>query len=247
MGNETGQSRASWERLPFIKIAGRIWHFFGGRLLLGLIAAVSGLLFFMWLASEVFEGETKHFDDSIRQAVNQTATPWLTQLMIFLSFVGSVKFLIGLAIIILIIFFRLKWRRAIILFLITMGGEIILSLTLKAFFQRARPEAFFNYPLPGSFSFPSGHALGSFCFFGILAWLITARLEKFWLKCLIWTFSALLIFFIGVSRIYLGVHFPSDVCAGFTVAFVWISVVAFSDYWFKTRAVEIKSTKQINS
>ncbi len=237
MTNDLKQSRASWAKLPFAEVGGRIWHFFGGRLLIGLIIAVSGLLFFLWLASEVFEGETKNFDDTIRQAIHQTATPWLTSLMIILSFVGSVKFLTGLSFLILIIFLRLKWKRATVLFLITMGGEIILDITLKAFFQRARPVAFFDYPLPVSSSFPSGHALGSFCFYGILAWLLTVRLQNLRLKFLAWIFAALLVFFIGVSRIYLGVHYPSDVCAGFTAAFVWTSTVAFSDYWFKRRTV----------
>jgi undecaprenyl-diphosphatase len=243
MSNDIEQPHSTWARLPFAQVATKIWHFFGGRLLLALVAAIGALWCFTWLAREVFEGETKNFDDTIRQAVHQTAAPWLTQLMIFLSLVGSVKFLTVLAAIVVIVFLRLKWKRALILFLITMGGEIILSLTLKAFFQRARPEAFFDYPLPGSFSFPSGHALGSFCFFGILAWLITARIKTFRLKFLIWIFASLLVFFIGFSRIYLGVHFPSDVFAGFTAAFGWISAVAFCDSWFERRT-NLASVKQ---
>jgi undecaprenyl-diphosphatase len=229
--------KSSWAKLPFAKVFQKIWHFFGGRILLGLLGAISALIFFLWLSDEVFEGSTKVFDDNIRNAIHEIATPWLTQVMIVFSFIGSFEFLICLAIIIIIVFARLKWKRAIALFLVTMAGELILSLTLKEFFRRVRPAAFFDYPLPDSYSFPSGHALGAFCFFGVLAWLITARLQKREYQILVWTLAVLLIFFIGFSRIYLGVHFPSDVIAGYTSAFVWIFTVAFSDFWLKRRTV----------
>ena len=232
--------KSSWGKLAFVDVLQKIWHFFGGRILLGLIFAVSALIFCLWFTDEVFEGSTKVFDETVRNAIHETATPWLTQLMIFLSFSGSFGFLICLAIVVIIIFARLKWKRAIALFLITMIGELILNLTLKGFFHRVRPQAFFDYPLPDSYSFPSGHALGSFCFYGILAWLITARLENRSLKILIWIMAGVLIFSIGFSRLYLGVHYPSDVVAGFTSAFVWIFTVGFSDFWLKKRTVENK-------
>ncbi|MEP6904305.1 MAG: phosphatase PAP2 family protein, partial [Actinomycetota bacterium] len=152
--------------------------------------------------------------------------------------VGSVAFIVGSLIVVTIIFLRLKWKHAAALLLITMAGEVVLDLTLKLFFQRARPEAFFNYPLPASYSFPSGHALGSFCFYAVLAWLITSRIKTRGWQILIWIFAPILVFLIGISRIYLGVHFPSDVLAGFTAAFVWILTIAFSDYLFSKRNSE---------
>ena len=235
--------KSSWAKLPFAKVFQKIWHFFGGRILFGLLGAIGALIFFLWLADEVFEGSTKVFDDTVRNTIHEMATPWLTQLMIFLSFVGSFGFLIGLGIIAIIVFARLKWKRAIALFLITMAGELILNLILKQFFHRVRPPAYFDYPLPDSYSFPSGHALGAFCFFGVLAWLITARLQKRQPKILVWTLATLLIFFIGFSRIYLGVHFPSDVVAGFISGFVWVFTVGFCDFWLKRRTDE----KKLNS
>jgi undecaprenyl-diphosphatase len=210
--------------------------------LLGLLAAIGALLFFLWLTDEVFEGSTRVFDENIRSAIHQTAAPWLTQLMIFLSFLGSFEFLTCLGILVLIIFRYINWKRAIVLFLITMTGELILSTSLKLFFHRVRPAAFFDYPLPSGYSFPSGHSIGSFCFYGILAWLITTRLEKLWLKILIWIFAALLVLFIGISRIYLGVHFPSDVIAGFTSGFIWVFTVAFTDFWLKRRTIKDRSS-----
>ncbi len=216
----------------------KIWQHLGIYLLIGLVAAVVSLMFFLWLADEVFEGDTKIFDETVRQTIHQAAVPWLTQVMIFMSFIGSVAFIVGVLIFVTIIFLRLKWKHAAALLLITMAGEVVLDLTLKLFFQRARPEAFFNYPLPASYSFPSGHALGSFCFYIALAWLITSRIKNRGLKILIWIFAPTLVLLIGVSRIYLGVHFPSDVLAGFTAAFVWVFTIAFGDFLLRKRNSE---------
>jgi undecaprenyl-diphosphatase len=129
----------------------------------------------------------------------------------------------------------MRWKRAFVLFAITMLGELVLDNVLKAIFQRVRPEAFFDYPLPDSYSFPSGHSFASFCFYGILAWLITARLDNNLLKILIWTAAAILVLLIGTSRVYLGVHHPSDVIAGYLTALIWVMTIALGDFWFSRR------------
>lgn len=224
--------------MPFAKIIGRVAEYLGWRLLVGLVLAVGALIFFGWLADEIFEGEVKVFDENVRQAVNRLASPALTQLMIFLSFVGSAFVLVPLGVVAALAFLRLKWRRGIVLFAAAMAGELVLSLTLKGFFRRARPEAFFGYALPSSYSFPSGHALGAFCFFGILAWLITARLKNPAAKIFVWTLAVALIFSIGLSRIYLGVHYPSDVIGGYSAALVWTITVALGDFFFNRRKLK---------
>ncbi len=202
---------------------------FGWRLLLSLSAACGFLLFFGWLAEEVFEGDTGIFDESIRNYIHQFSGPLATSVMIFFSFLGSPLFLIFSGIIIIAAFWYVKDKRAIALLLITMAGEIILEFGLKQFFERARPDVFFNYPLPSSFSFPSGHAFGALCFYGILAWLITQKLSRTIIKIIIWVTSIMLILMIGFSRLYLGVHYPSDVIAGYAAGLFWVGVVALTD------------------
>ena len=149
----------------------RIISRFGGRMLISLILAAGFLLFFGWLADEVFEGDTKMFDESIRNFVHELASPAVTSLMIFLSFLGSPLFLLILGIIITAAFLYFNHKRAMVLFLITMAGEIVLEFALKQYFGRVRPATFFDYPLPLSYSFPSGHAFGALCFYGIVTWL----------------------------------------------------------------------------
>lgn len=232
------KAQTNSKKKPFAEIGRKFKNWAAEYLLSGFAVATGCLILFLWLAEEVFEGQKLIFDEAVRQAVHQIAEPWLTQVMIGISFAGSGLFLTIGTVVISIIFILLKWRNAFLLLPITMVGALFLDFTLKLFFQRLRPEPFFNYPLPASYSFPSGHSLASFCFYGTLALLITDRIKNPKLKILIWVLSAVFVFLIGVSRIYLGVHFPSDVLAGFAAAFVWISTVAFVDQRLRKRKAE---------
>lgn len=194
-------------------------------LLVGILIAAGATSLFIWIASEVSEGEFKSFDEAVRGSVHSVATPFLTQLMIIVSFLGSPKVMVGLGFVTLIVLAYFKQRRASILFLITMAGEIALDVFLKALYARARPEPFFDYTLPASFSFPSGHALGSFCFFGILAWLVIERVNSRFISAFVALAASTWVLLIGISRIYLGVHYPTDVIAGYLAAAIWLFTV----------------------
>ena len=92
---------------------------------------------------------------------------------------------------------------------------------LKTVFHRHRPEPFFDTRLPASYSFPSGHAMLSFCLCLSAAALFASSRRNLLVRITIWTFWAGLSGAIGYSRIYLGVHYPSDVLAGYLAALVW--------------------------
>ena len=201
----------------------------GSVLFFGMALALAALFFFAWTADEIMEGDTLQFDDSIRGFVHQFAFPALTILMQIASFLGSTLFLTLLGISIVITLYLNKHRRGAIIFTITTIGASLLLASLKIAFRRARPEPFFDTVLPASYSFPSGHSLASFCFYGALAAIITARIEKLWLKTLVWLAAAIMILLIGISRIYLGVHYPSDVLAGFAVGLIWVITIAVGD------------------
>jgi undecaprenyl-diphosphatase len=105
-----------------------------------------------------------------------------------------------------------------------MAGAGVLDGTLKLAFHRLRPDPFFGAK-PTTYSFPSGHALISFCFYGLIAGMVNFQLEKRWQRALVWCAAGLLIGMIGLSRIYLGVHWPTDVVAGYAAAMIWMGSV----------------------
>ncbi len=111
---------------------------------------------------------------------------------------------------------------------VTILGALVLDLSLKYAFHRPRPVPFF-VPVPYTYSFPSGHSLFSFCFYGVLAGLLTRSIRSRMARVLIWTLAALLVAAIGLSRVYLGVHYPSDVIAGYLAASLWVSTLVALD------------------
>jgi len=84
----------------------------------------------------------------------------------------------------------------------------------------------------------------SFCFYGVLAAIIMARIERRLFQVIIWLGAFILIALIGFSRIYLGVHYPSDVLAGYTAALVWVAAVATADWFLRYRKSNNKEREQ---
>lgn len=205
----------------------RSFEFLSLSLLVGLLTAVAALIFFGWLADEALEGETRHFDEVTRAAVHQLASPLMTAIMRGLSFAGSTISLTLGTIFVVWRFAVRRWGREAKLFAITMIGAGLLNMTLKLAFKRPRPMPFFDLTPPETYSFPSGHALTSAVFFGALAAILTARIESRRVRTAIWIVSASMFLAIGLSRIYLGVHYTTDVIAGFAAALIWILFVRF--------------------
>jgi len=201
----------------------------------GLLAAAVVLYLFAGLAEEVIEGDTSRFDQTALAGLNRFASPPLTSFMRAVTYLGSVAFLMSAGACAVLAFVLARWRRAIIAFLVTMAGATLLNVVLKLAFRRERPEPFFGTPLPESYSFPSGHALLSFCFYGVIAAVITARIEGTGRRASVWAGAALLVTLIGISRVYLGVHYLSDVAAGYAAAFVWVVIVASADRVMEAR------------
>src|SRR4029078_5027120 len=204
-------------------------RFVGLALLGGIIAAVIVLALLTWMAHEMLEGETVRFDQVVRNAVHLIAGAGVTRIMRGLSLFGGPTVLAPVGAVVAIWFYLRGWHRAAILLVVTLLGAGVLATALKSGFRRARPEAFFGYPLPQSYSFPSGHAMFGFCFFTALAALLSPRLERESRRTALWIFAVIASFLVGLSRVYLGVHYPSDVVAGWGAGFVWVVIVAFGD------------------
>jgi len=201
------------------------------------LAAAAALALFSWLAYTVMRGDTKRLDIVTRDAVHSWASPPLTDAMWITTRLGSPFFVIGVS---LIVAWRMarrgQEREAVLLVALCIGADALQAL-LKPVFQRERPSAFFGYPDPTSYSFPSGHAVLSICFYVALAAVIAPRIGSQMKKALVWGAAALMIALIGFTRIYLGVHYATDVLAGYAAGTVWLAVVgATGEIWQHRKA-----------
>jgi undecaprenyl-diphosphatase len=192
---------------------------------LSLMVAVVALVFFAWLSEQVLDLHTKRFDDQVRAAVHGFASAQLTWFMRGLTEFGSAGWLIPAVVVLIVLFVIRGWRREARLLGVTMAGALVLDIVLKLSYHRARPTPFFDITPPHTYAFPSGHALAALCFYGVLAGILTMHVEVKWLRWGVWALATLLVGLIGLSRIYLGVHYPSDVIGGYAAAVVWLGGV----------------------
>jgi undecaprenyl-diphosphatase len=183
------------------------------------------LVLFTWLAKAVMGGSASALDMSARVFVQSIASPHLTYVMRGFTFLGEWLSVLDLDILAIVLFYREGRKAAAALMVITTAGAAVLENTLKNLFHRVRPAPFFDTPLPSSYSFPSGHAVLACCFFGALAAMITAREPKRRVRIAVWTAAVIIALLIGFSRVYLGVHYATDVIAGYATAVVWVFAV----------------------
>jgi undecaprenyl-diphosphatase len=214
-------------RLPELETAPKPAGLIETTTVFSLAVAVLSLFLFAWIADSVADQHTQRFDLLVRSSIHHRASPTLTRIMIWTSFLGGDGLAIA-ALSAIALFAYVRWRRAALWIVVTLAGATVLNLALKYAFHRTRPEPYF-VPLPHSYSFPSGHALYSFCFYGVFAALIAGRIRAVYLQFAVWTLAAVLILAIGFSRVYLGVHYPSDVVAGYLAATIWVASLVALD------------------
>jgi undecaprenyl-diphosphatase len=175
----------------------------------------------------VLNARTETFDSNVIERIQVVSTPVLTWFMIFISFFGDglYPFVIFLAFVLLLIFKGYK-KEAYFSFLVWLGP--LFSWILKTLVARPRPQEYLvsGYSLPNDFGFPSGHAVFYVVFFGLVAFyaVILTRLPSA-LRKILFAVSIVLILLVGLSRIYLGVHWPVDVLAGYLLGFALLEVL----------------------
>jgi len=212
--------------------------YLGLHLSIGFVIAVLAGYFFAEIADKVFfEGFAYlQMDIVARNFVEGINTPAVTSLMQRITWIGNPVPVAALSLLIGIFLSYRHSRRRLYCFAAIMGGGALLNLFLKDAFQRARP-AIPHIVLAGGYSFPSGHSMGSVLFFGGLAYVLMFSTERSGLQrilaVVLCTIAALLI---GFSRIYLGVHYLSDVIAGYTAGFCWIGIcITGTETWVRLR------------
>lgn len=195
----------------------------------GIAAALLVAGLFVGLAAAMQSGATAGFDQAARQAIQGLESPATAVAMRAASRLGSPPVVSTIGIAAALLLFVRGRKRAALLLPIAIAGGGLLSAALKHGFQRARPSPMFDYQVPSSYSFPSGHAVWSFCLLATLAALLAPRLARSALRAAVWIAAGALILLVGLSRVYFGVHHPSDVLAGWAAALVWTIAVAGGD------------------
>lgn len=144
----------------------------------------------------------------------------IARILLFFTYLGNWEVIIGLSVVAIIVlgFFRKK-REIIFLITAVVGGEIIKEL-IKFFVHRSRPNVSFALISESGYSFPSGHALMSVIFYGTICYFVYEIREKKWQKIFSFIFFGAIVFIIGFSRIYLGVHWFFDIIAGWAIGFL---------------------------
>ncbi len=183
---------------------------------------------FFEVAGEVQEGETRAFDQwlmlSLRASDNPSlplGPPWLESAARDITSLGS-QTVIGLVVVIATVFLVLAQRRRSAMFvLVSSVSGTAMVFVLKALFNRPRPELFPHGDIVLSASFPSGHAMVSALVYLTLGAMLARLARPALLKCYILAAAMLLTLLIGCSRVYLGVHWPTDVLAGWAGGTAW--------------------------
>lgn len=189
------------------------------RLTVAGAGVAAALAAFLVLAHAVHGGETQRFDAEVFHFFQDRQEPIVHRLMLCVSLLASGWAISGVSLACLLVFWRKPARRwdASNLLLAAAGGQGVVY-GLKALFHRARPEAVFASL---GYSFPSGHAFAAVTLYGMLAYWL-ARGQERPRAVGVWGAGILLILLIGFSRIYLGVHYASDVAAGFAAGLPWL-------------------------
>ncbi len=204
-------------------------------LLAGLLVSAGVISAFAKLADDVVEGESRRFDKSVLLWIHTHFPGWLNEPMRLITALGYYYVVIPLLVIAVLVFHRKGWKLSAVLLCVSTVGGIILTTLLKDVFQRARPELFDSGYKASFYSFPSGHATVAVVFYGMLTVILAYRLEgvRRWLLAAGGIFLVLLI---GFSRLYLGVHYPTDILAGYLSALMWIATVSAVYYlWISLR------------
>ena len=166
----------------------------------------------------------KHIDMGIFDKLRPHVTPRRNKLMLFITFLGKHHFLIPANLVLIIYFLFIAHQNWFTIRVVTIAlSSLVLMLLLKNLFRRKRPLSPLLNAAKG-LSFPSGHAIMAVTFYGLLFYIVWHEVDIDWLRYIICGLLLVLIIWIGYTRIYLRVHYASDVLAGFIIGLLWLLI-----------------------
>ncbi len=210
--------------------------YLGLHLAAGFVVAAIALWLFGALLDAVLDDATLvRWDVATAAAVHGRVTPAGLTAFDAITQLGSPVVLGAIGAIGLVVLWRRRRRTMLIAWAATFAGDALLAAVLKRAVHRTRPAYGAGYLHGHSFSFPSAHAMGSIAAYGVLAYALTRRPGRV-PRWAIYAAAALVVLLVGVSRVYLGVHYPSDVLGGFAAGAAWLAVCLTGEGIARNRA-----------
>lgn len=196
--------------------------------LLLLLLTAGAIWAFIELADEVIEGETRAIDEAILRALREPGDPsqplgpiWLEEVFRDFTALGGAGVLMALTLAVAGFLGLQRKYRSMGILLVAVGSGLVLSLLLKIGFDRPRPELVPHGTYTFTASFPSGHSMMAAVVYLTLGALLARTQAQKRMKTYILSVAVLVTLLVGISRVYLGVHWPSDVLAGWTAGAAW--------------------------
>jgi len=186
-----------------------------------LVLVFAGVLLPLWgfgeLAEDVHESVSFPFDEPILQFAHQLARDGFDRTFLLVSKLGYGWGVVPADVVLVLVLVALRKFREGLFAAVALAGSALLNVGAKHLFGRARPTLWESIAPETTFSFPSGHAMGSMTFAAVLALLAWPTRWRWWVIVPL----AVFVVMVGLSRVYLGVHYPSDILAGWTAALAW--------------------------
>ena len=206
-----------------------------------LAAGLAFSIFVVWafteLSDEVVEGESRAFDRAVLLWIHNTFGERLDGPMRIVTALGDYWVVLPLLAVAVTFFYFRGWRLSAMLLVVSTAGSAVLTTVLKSVFERARPELLDSGYHTSFYSFPSGHATVAAGFYGMLTVVLAYRLRGK-ARWAVAVSGLLVVLLIGFSRLYLGVHYPTDIVAGYLAALLWLVCVgAVYALWLSVRGL----------
>ncbi len=200
-------------------------EYLGLHLTVGLLISLAALWLFAGITEDVIHHDPlTRLDLSFADWLHSQTTPLGNAIFNAISLIGSPGVVGALGLTVTVILFVKRQRTMLLGWIAAFAGTGFLNWSLKLAIHRPRPSYSLQYLHGESFSFPSGHAMGSLVAYGMLAYVLnTLWIKDRGRKTLVVVLTAVLVLAIGVSRLYLGVHYFSDVVGGYAAGLVWLA------------------------
>ena len=221
--NDEAPRRFEWSR-RFLRARLSPEGYLGLHLTIGLLVILGAGWWFADIAEDMSRNAaTRALDESITAWFVTHANPVLTAISRTVTFFGSVSFLAFASVLTGVILAIRRSYYRLLAFILAAGGGALLNLALKHLFHRQRPVLENPLVTLASYGFPSGHTMGATIFYGVLALIVTYSIRRWPVRVLVGWIAAFVIALIGLSRIYLGAHYFTDVIGAIAVGLAWLS------------------------